>query len=265
MIPCCSDSLRTAATSGTLVRYGSAPSSQERLDLTTARREKRERCWNIWRQSWPRNWPQTSGYVLVHLGMTNRAGASKPAEILTFWDTRNETGKLPEMTTTAPGEAAGLDQSPTNLFLVFTAPSIVPIVQLSSAEAAHMSDPRAETAEPSCTVKSRPTGEPGEAMEATGAKSEAGEPGEVMEATGAKSEAGEPAEGIAVAIIRPVIVTRPTLGIVAAARPDTAVPRGERVSGRADQNRSGGVRRRSAQHRRGRERGCRARWVRSRY
>src|SRR5262244_2898309 len=92
----------------------------------------------------------------------------------------------------------------TNEVVAVAAPSIVPIVQLSSAEAAHMSDPRAETAEPSCTVKSRPTGEPGEAMEATGAK----------------SQAGEPAEGIAVAIIRPVIVTRPTLGIVAAARPD---------------------------------------------
>src|SRR5262244_2372204 len=80
----------------------------------------------------------------------------------------------------------------TNEVVAVAAPSIVPIVQLSSAEAAHMSDPRAETAEPSCTVKSRPTGEPGEAMEATGAKSQAGEPGEVMEATGAKSQAGEP-------------------------------------------------------------------------
>src|SRR5262245_51940380 len=57
----------------------------------------------------------------------------------------------------------------TNEVVAVAAPSIVPIVQLSSAEAAHMSDPRAETAEPSCTVKSRPTGEPGEAMEATGA------------------------------------------------------------------------------------------------
>ena len=41
-------------------------------------------------------------------------------------------------------------------------------------------------------MKSRPTVkaatmEPGEAMEATGAKSEAGEPAEVMEAIGAKS------------------------------------------------------------------------------
>ena len=148
----------------------------------------------------------------------------------------------------------------------------VPIVQLSPAEAAHMSEPRAETAAPSRAVKSGPTVEPGEAMEATGAKSEAGEPSEVMEttgpkseaveppeameATGPKSEAGEPAEGIAIAIIRPVIVTRPALGIVAAARPDTAVARGERVSGRADRNRSGSVRRRSAQYRRGRERGC---------
>ena len=97
-------------------------------------------------------------------------------------------------------------------------------------------------------MKSRPTVkaatmEPREAMEATGAKSEAGEPAEAMEAIGAKSEAGEAAEGIAVAIIRPVVVTRPTLGIVAAARPDTAVTGGERVSGWADRNRSGGARR----------------------
>ena len=96
-------------------------------------------------------------------------------------------------------------------------------------------------------MKSRPTVkaatmEPREAMEATGAKSEAGEPAEAMEAIGAKSEAGEAAEGIAVAIIRPVVVTRPTLGIVAAARPDT-VTGGERVSGWADRNRSGGARR----------------------
>ena len=69
---------------------------------------------------------------------------------------------------------------------------------------------------------------------------------------------------IAVAIIRPVVVAGPALGIIAAARPDTAVTRGERVSW-ADRNRSGGARRRSAQHRWGRKRGCRARWVRSRY
>ena len=73
-----------------------------------------------------------------------------------------------------------------------------------------MSDPRAETAEPGCAVKSRSivkaaTVEPSEAMKGTGAKSEAGEPSEPMKATGAKSEAGEPAEGIAVAIIRPVV------------------------------------------------------------
>lgn len=143
-----------------------------------------------------------------------------------------------------------------------------------------MSDAHAETMEPGCametrsTLNSRAIVDPskameivgsGKAVEATGAKSEAGEPAEAMEAIGAKSEAGEAAEGIAVAIIRPVVVTRPTLGIVAAARPDTAVTRGERVSGWADRNRSGGARRRSAQHRRGRKRGCRARWVRRRY
>ena len=80
----------------------------------------------------------------------------------------------------------------------------VSVVQLSPAEAAHMSDPGAETAEPCSAAKSRPT------VEAATM-----EPSEAMETTGAKSEAGEPAEGIAVAIIRPVVVTRRALGIVA--------------------------------------------------
>ena len=138
------------------------------------------------------------------------------------------------------------------------APLIVPIVQLSPAEAAHMSDPRAETAELGCAMKSRPTVEAATVESAT-MEAATMEPSEAMEATGAKSEAGEPAEGIAVAIIRPVVVTRPALGIVAAARPDTAVTRGERVSGWADRNRSGGAGRRSAQHRGGRRRRCRVR------
>jgi hypothetical protein len=103
-----------------------------------------------------------------------------------------------------------------------------------------MSNPRAETAEPGCAVKNRPIVEAAtaEAATADAATVEAAtvEPSEAMEATGAKSEAGQPAEGIAVAIIRPVVVTRPALGIVAAARPDTAVTRGERVSGWADRN-----------------------------
>jgi hypothetical protein len=123
---------------------------------------------------------------------------------------------------------------------------------LSPAEAAHVSDPRAETAELGCAVKSRPTVEAA-TVEAATVEAATVELGEAMEATGAKSETGEPAEGIAVAIIRPVVVTRPTLGIVAAARPDTAVTRGERVSGWADRSRSGGARRRSAQHGRGRK------------
>src|SRR5215472_4222885 len=98
-----------------------------------------------------------------------------------------------------------------------------------------MSDPRAETAEPGCTVKSCSSVEAAAVEPAATVKR-----GETMEATGAKSEAGEPAEGIAVAIIRPVVVTGPALGIIAAARPDTAVTRGERVSGWADWNRSHG-------------------------
>jgi hypothetical protein len=59
----------------------------------------------------------------------------------------------------------------------------------------------------------------------------------------------------------------PVFGIVTGAGSDTAgaVIRGKGVSGRADRDRSGGARRRWAQHRRGRERGCRARCVRGRY
>ena len=83
------------------------------------------------------------------------------------------------------------------------------MIQLSPAEAAHMSNSRAETAEPGCAVKSCPT------VEAVTVEAVTVEPGEAMEATGAKSEAGEPAEGVAVAIIRPVVVTRRALGIVA--------------------------------------------------
>jgi hypothetical protein len=121
---------------------------------------------------------------------------------------------------------------------IWRAPPIVRTVQLSPAEAAHMSDSQAETAEPGCAVKGRPT------VEAATV-----EPGEAMEATGAKSDAGEPVEGIAVDIIRPVVISRRALGIVvivAAARPDTAIAWGKRVSGWADRNRSAGAGRRSA-------------------
>ena len=69
-----------------------------------------------------------------------------------------------------------------------------------------MSDPRAETAEPGGAMKSRPTVEAA-AVEAATVEAATVEPSEAMEAAGAKSEAGEPAEGIAVAIIRPVVVT----------------------------------------------------------
>jgi hypothetical protein len=79
-----------------------------------------------------------------------------------------------------------------------------------------MSDKGAETAEPSCMVETRETVEAAETVR----------PGEAVEAAAATAETGEGAEGIAVAIIQPVVVTRPALGIVAAARPDTAVTRG---------------------------------------
>jgi len=129
-----------------------------------------------------------------------------------------------------------------------------------------MSDAHAETMEPGCametrsTLNSRAIVDPSKAMEIVGS-------GKAVEATGAKSEAGEPAERIAVAVIRPVVVTRRAFGIVTATRPDTAgaVVRGKGVSGWADRERVGCARRRSAQHGRGRERGCRARWVRRRY
>jgi hypothetical protein len=52
--------------------------------------------------------------------------------------------------------AASLNQ-PNYVLRALRAPSIVPSIQLSPAEAAHMSDPRAETAEPDCALKSCPT------------------------------------------------------------------------------------------------------------
>ena len=55
--------------------------------------------------------------------------------------------------------AASLNQ-PNYVLRALRAPSIVPSIQLSPAEAAHMSDPRAETAEPDCALKSCPTVEP---------------------------------------------------------------------------------------------------------
>jgi len=106
---------------------------------------------------------------------------------------------------------------------------------LPAAEPAHMSDPCGACAEFRGTVESRPTVETAAAVE----------PGEAMEAASAKTVAGEPAEGIAVTVIRPVIPTRPvivprpSLGIVAAARRETAVIRGHGVTGRTGRARYG--------------------------
>src|SRR5271169_6070178 len=106
---------------------------------------------------------------------------------------------------------------------------------LPAAEATHMCDPRAGCAGPGCAVEARLTMESRPTVEAAATV----EPGEAM-ATGAKSETGEPAKRIAVAVIRPIIVTWRILGIVAGARGDTAVIRGKRVTGRADRDRYGG-------------------------
>ena len=135
---------------------------------------------------------------------------------------------------------------------------IIPRCELSPAKAAHMSNLPAQTAEPGGAVKRCPTVEAAASMET----------GEAVEATGVKSEAGKPTEGIAVAKLRPTAVSRPAHGIVAivvVAQPDTAIARGKRVPAWADCNRSDSARRRSAYYRRGRERSCRARWIRRRY
>src|SRR5215831_13604546 len=124
-----------------------------------------------------------------------------------------------------------------------------------------MSRGDAGTAEPGGAVESRPSVEAGGRVEPM----EAVEPGMPMKAAGAKSEAGKPAKGIAEAVIRPIIVTGPALGIVAASRPDAAVTRGQGVSGRADWLRLGRAQRRSAQHGRRRGRGVEAGWIRLRH
>ena len=89
--------------------------------------------------------------------------------------------------------------------------------QLHPAKATHMSG--AETAEPSCMVETR------ESVETA----ETARPGEAVKAAAATAETGEAAEGIAVAVIRPVIVIRPARGIVAAGR-ETVITRGNGVT-----------------------------------
>src|SRR4029077_12024030 len=84
--------------------------------------------------------------------------------------------------------------------------------------------------------------EGGPAVEAVAAM----EPG-AMVAGAAKSET---AEGIAKAVIGPVIVVWRGLSIFTAARRDTVMFQGQGIPRRADRDRSGVGRRRSAQHRR---------------
>src|SRR6516164_124439 len=108
-----------------------------------------------------------------------------------------------------------------------------------------MSAPGAETAEPSCMVETHETVEAAETVR----------PGEAVEAAAATAETGEAVEGIAVAVIRPVIVTRPARGIVAAGR-ETVITRGNGVTGWASWNRFGRGERRAGQHGRGRQSGA---------
>ena len=75
------------------------------------------------------------------------------------------------------------------------------------------------------------------------------------QAAHATAEIGEAAERIAVAVIRPVIVTRPALAIFAAGR-ETAITRGNGVTGWASWNRFRRAGRRAAQHGRGRQNGA---------
>jgi hypothetical protein len=120
---------------------------------------------------------------------------------------------------------------------------------LPVAETTHVSGPGGETAESGLGVKTRRAVKARPAREAA----KAGRPGDAMEATGAGAESGEPNEGIAPAVIRPVIVTRRALGIAAAARRDTTVIRvirGKGVARRADRLGRGWSR--SAQYGRGR-------------
>ena len=131
------------------------------------------------------------------------------------------------------------------------------------AETTHVSGPGGETAESGLGVETRWAVEARSAME-TRPAGEAAKTvcsGDAMEATGAGAESGEPKEGIAPAVIRPIIVTLRTLGIAAAAGRDTTVIRvilGKGVARRA--GRLGRGWSRSAQYGRGRERGGGLRW-----
>ena len=143
---------------------------------------------------------------------------------------------------------------------------------LPVAETAHVSGPAGETAKSSLGVETRWAVEARSAMETrwavetrsameTRLAGEAAKTGGVVEATRAGAESGEPKEGIAPAVIRPVVVTLRALGIAAAAGRDTTVIRvilGKGVARRA--GRLGRGWSRSAQYGRGRERGGGLRW-----
>jgi hypothetical protein len=144
--------------------------------------------------------------------------------------------------------------------------------RLSVAETTHVSGPAGETAKSGLGVETRWAVEARRAVETrsametrpameTRSAGEAAKTGGVVEATGAGAESGEPKEGIAPAVIRPIIVTLRTLGIAAAARRDTTVIRvilGKGVARRAGRLDRGWSR--SAQYGRGRERGGGLRW-----
>src|SRR6516162_5250548 len=98
-----------------------------------------------------------------------------------------------------------------------------------------MSHSRGACAELSSTMETRPTVGSVATVEPDGA----------VEAAGTRTETRKSAEGIAEAVIGPIIVAGRTFGIVAAARRDTAIIRRQGVTRWADRDRSGRGRQRS--------------------
>jgi hypothetical protein len=159
----------------------------------------------------------------------------------------------------ASGQRSGQHENSASVKVLFSTPSARPWPAcgrgtgggpLSSAESPHMCGRRAARIHLGCAMETRSVMESVAAAET-----------EPMASGGAKSET---AEGVAQAIIRPVIVAGRTLGIVTAAR-DTVMIQGQGVAGWANGNRSGRGGGRSAQHRRERGRDRRVRWSRGRY
>src|SRR4029077_20962969 len=113
---------------------------------------------------------------------------------------------------------------------------------LPPAKTAHMSGRCTWCTGFGCIMEGRP------AVEAVAAM----EPGEMV----AGATKSETAEGIAKAVIGPIIVVWRGLAIFTAARRDTVMFQGQGITGRADRDRSDRGRRRSAEHGRRREGYC---------